>query len=218
MSRITRLLIAASVLAVATPALAPAQYFQLNKEFGTNGTWSGGYQRFFISAQAAVWYLSLNVTRPAFSNALVRQAVNYAIDRPAIAQTSGYGAVIPAEKYLPPQIAGSAEEKVVYPVDAPDLAKAKDLMTQSGVATPITAVLYTCNQPPCPDRAAVIQQNLKAIGINVDRLFSAAFALGCALAAFGGAAGYAMLPLEPTYPFKYLTIILIVLWYLASRS
>ena len=35
-------------------------------------------------------------------------------------------------------------------------------------STPITAVLYTCNQAPCPDRAAIIQQNLKAIGINVD--------------------------------------------------
>jgi len=149
-------------------ALAPAQYFQLNKEFGPQGTWSGGYQRFFITPGAIVSYLALNVSRPAFSNEMVRQAVNYAIDRPAIAQTSGYGAAIPAEKYLPPQIAGSAQEKVVYPVDSPDLAKAKDLMTQSGVSTPINAVLYTCNAAPCPDRAAVIQANLKAIGINVE--------------------------------------------------
>ncbi len=148
-------------------ALAPAQYFQLNKEFGPKGTWSGGYQRFFITPGAIVSYLALNVTRPAFSNPLVRQAVNYAIDRPAISQTSGYGASIPAEKYLPPQIAGSAQEKVVYPVNGPDLTKAKALMQQAGVTTPITAVLYTCNQPPCPDRAAVIQANLKAIGINV---------------------------------------------------
>src|SRR5882724_3218746 len=60
-------------------------------------------------------------------------------------------------------------------------------------------------------RAAVDNRGMaEAIGINVDRLFSAAFALGCALAAFGGAVGYAILPLEPTYPFKYLTIILIV--------
>jgi peptide/nickel transport system substrate-binding protein len=149
-------------------ALSPAQYFQLNKEFGPKGTWSGGYERFFITPGAIVSYMALNVTRPAFANPLVRQAVNYAIDRPAISQTSGYGASIPAEKYLPPQIAGSAEEKVVYPVDGPDLTKAKELMQQAGVTTPITAVLYTCNQPPCPDRAAVIQANLKAIGINVE--------------------------------------------------
>ena len=148
-------------------ALSPAQYFQLNKEFGPNGT-SGGDQRFFITPQAAVSYLALNTTRPAFSNPLVRQAVNYAIDRPAIAQASGYGAATPAEKYLPPQIAGSQQEQVVYPVDSIDLSKAKSLMQQAGVSTPINAVLYDCNQAPCPDRAAIIQQNLKAIGINVE--------------------------------------------------
>ena len=110
----------------------------------------------------------MNTTRPAFSNPLVRQAVNYAIDRPAIAQASGYGATTPAEKYLPPQIAGSQQEQVVYPVDSIDLDKAKSLISQAGVQTPINAVLYTCNQAPCPDRSAIIQQNLKAIGINVE--------------------------------------------------
>jgi branched-chain amino acid transport system permease protein len=50
----------------------------------------------------------------------------------------------------------------------------------------------------------------EAIGINVNRLFSVAFMLGCGLAALGGALGYAILPLEPMYPFKYLTIVLIV--------
>jgi ABC-type oligopeptide transport system substrate-binding subunit len=29
------------------------------------------------------------------------------------------------------------------------------------------AVLYTCNQPPCPERAQLIQANLKEIGIDV---------------------------------------------------
>ena len=150
-----------------SPDALAAQYFQLNKEFGPNGT-SGQPQRFFLTPAASVSYLGLNTTRPAFSNPLVRQAVNYAIDRPAIAQASGYGATTPAEKYLPPQIAGSQDEQVVYPVDSIDLDKAKSLIQQSGVQTPINAVLYTCNQAPCPDRAAIIQQNLKAIGINVD--------------------------------------------------
>jgi branched-chain amino acid transport system permease protein len=60
-------------------------------------------------------------------------------------------------------------------------------------------------------RAAVDNRRMaEAVGVNVDRLFMLAFALGCGLAAFGGAIGYVMLPLEPMYPFKYLTIILIV--------
>jgi branched-chain amino acid transport system permease protein len=60
-------------------------------------------------------------------------------------------------------------------------------------------------------RAAVDNRGMaEAIGINVNRLFSIAFALGCGLAALGGAMGFAILPLEPMYPFKYLTIVLIV--------
>jgi len=60
-------------------------------------------------------------------------------------------------------------------------------------------------------RAAVDNRGkAEAIGINVNRLFSIAFALGCGLAALGGAMGYAIMPLEPMYPFKYLTIVLIV--------
>ena len=50
----------------------------------------------------------------------------------------------------------------------------------------------------------------EATGINVRRLFAATFALGSGLAALGGAIGFAMLPLEPLYPFKYLTLVLII--------
>ena len=60
-------------------------------------------------------------------------------------------------------------------------------------------------------RAAVDNPGMaQAVGINVDRLYMVAFGLGCGLAALGGALGYVILPLEPLYPFKYLTIVLIV--------
>jgi branched-chain amino acid transport system permease protein len=60
-------------------------------------------------------------------------------------------------------------------------------------------------------RAAVDNRGMaEATGIDVGRLFSLAFALGSGLAALGGAVGYAILPLEPMYPFKYLTLVLIV--------
>jgi branched-chain amino acid transport system permease protein len=60
-------------------------------------------------------------------------------------------------------------------------------------------------------RAAVDNRTMtEAIGVNVTRLFSTAFAIGSGLAALGGAIGFPMLPLEPLYPFKYLTLILIV--------
>jgi branched-chain amino acid transport system permease protein len=60
-------------------------------------------------------------------------------------------------------------------------------------------------------RAAVDNRGMaQAIGIDVPRLFSLVFALGCGLAALGGALGFAILPLEPMYPFKYLVLVLIV--------
>jgi len=60
-------------------------------------------------------------------------------------------------------------------------------------------------------RAAVDNRRMaQAIGIDVAGLYSRAFVLGSGLAAFGGAIGYGMLPIEPLYPFKYLTIIMIV--------
>jgi len=146
-------------------AIVPAQNAQLNAQYGPDGT-AGGPQRFFVTPAAVVSYLAMNTARPAFKDELVRQAVNWAINRKEILQPSGYGAGVPADKYLPPQIAGSAQEQTVYPLDSSDLTKAKALMQQAGVSS-MDAVLYTCNQPPCPDRAAVIQNELKQIGINV---------------------------------------------------
>ena len=60
-------------------------------------------------------------------------------------------------------------------------------------------------------RATVDNRSMaQATGINADRLFLAAFALGSGLAALGGALGVGVLPLEPMYPFKYLTLALVV--------
>ena len=60
-------------------------------------------------------------------------------------------------------------------------------------------------------RAAVDNRGMaQAVGINVDKMFSVTFALGSGLAAFGGAIGYQILPLEPQYPFKYLALFLVI--------
>ena len=60
-------------------------------------------------------------------------------------------------------------------------------------------------------RAAVDNRSMaQAIGIDVPRLFSIAFAAGSGLAALGGALGAPLLPLEPLYPFKYLVLVLVI--------
>ena len=50
----------------------------------------------------------------------------------------------------------------------------------------------------------------RGLGINVDRVFSLAFALGSALAGLGGALGVEALGLDPEFPVKYIVYFLIV--------
>jgi len=60
-------------------------------------------------------------------------------------------------------------------------------------------------------RAAVDNRRIaEAIGIRSDRLFTLTFALGCGLAAFGGALGAEILPIRPSYAFDQLNYVLIV--------
>jgi branched-chain amino acid transport system permease protein len=50
----------------------------------------------------------------------------------------------------------------------------------------------------------------RGLGINVDRVFSTAFALGSALAGLGGALGVEALGMDPEFPVKYIVYFLIV--------
>ena len=50
----------------------------------------------------------------------------------------------------------------------------------------------------------------RGVGIDVDRVFVATFALGSALAGLGGALGIEMLGLDPEFPIKYIVYFLIV--------
>jgi branched-chain amino acid transport system permease protein len=60
-------------------------------------------------------------------------------------------------------------------------------------------------------RAAVDNPRMaRAIGMDVNLLFTGTFAAGCALAGFGGVLGADMLPIEPYYALRYLVTFLVV--------
>jgi branched-chain amino acid transport system permease protein len=60
-------------------------------------------------------------------------------------------------------------------------------------------------------RAAVDNPRMaRAVGINVNRLFTTTFVAGCALAGFGGIIGADILPLEPFYALRYLVPFLVI--------
>ena len=104
----------------------------------------------------------MNTSRPLFRDAKLRQAANYAIDRTSVLRQSGAFAGEPTDQYLPPLLQGFKDE-TIYPF-TPDVEKAKELAGEGGQRT---AVLYTCDSPPCPQRAQIVQANLAEIGIKV---------------------------------------------------
>lgn len=124
-----------------------------------------GHQQYFVNPQRALDFLVLNTHRPLFANRNTRQAVNYAIDRAALAQLGNEVSPLPdnpADSYLPPNIPGYANLRI-YPI-TPDLAKARALAAGHQHAT---AVLYTCDHPPCDQQAQIIKTDLAAIGIHL---------------------------------------------------
>jgi peptide/nickel transport system substrate-binding protein len=148
-----------------------AQSFSLNQQYGTGSPAAqSGKQRFYINPEIEVNYYAMNTANKALSNALVRQAVNYAIDRTGMTKQLGYKAGIPTDKYLPPQLPGASVEKSIYPL-VPDLSKAQSLMAQAkaqGVKTPINVLVYsTQGCESCTNRMALLTQELKPLGINI---------------------------------------------------
>jgi ABC-type transport system substrate-binding protein len=109
----------------------------------------------------------LNTHRQLFRDRRLRQAVNYAIDRQALARLGGgYGtAARPTSQYLPPGMPGHSPS-AIYPL-TPDLAKARALASGHGR----TAVLYTCNYAACRQLAQIVSDDLAAIGLRVEVKF-----------------------------------------------
>jgi ABC-type transport system substrate-binding protein len=149
----------------AADGLPPSVQAQLGEKFGPGSPAAkAGHQQYFVNPTLSFRYLALNTTRPLFQNVNLRKAVNYAIDRRALLIQRGAYAGVPWSHYLPGGVPGSPSRQP-YPLNAPNVAKAKSL---AGSSSHGKAVMYTCNQPPCPQQAAIVQSNLKQIGIDVD--------------------------------------------------
>jgi ABC-type transport system substrate-binding protein len=124
-----------------------------------------GRQSYFADPLLLTYFLALNTSRPLFANVNLRRAVNYAIDRTALARLGIVSNRFPSEptdQYLPPGIPGYRDVHI-YPL-TPNVAAARRLAPTQGDR----AVLYTCNTSPCPQSAQIIKTDLKAIGIDVE--------------------------------------------------
>ncbi len=125
-----------------------------------------GHQQFFIDPGPQLDFLALNTHRPLFADRRLRQAVNYAINRTALARLGDAFVPLPehpTDHYLPQGIPGYRNIHI-YPL-TPNLATATQLAQGHPHAT---AVLYTCDIPPCDRQAQIIKTDLAAIGLRVE--------------------------------------------------
>jgi len=141
----------------------------LESKYGQGSTAArAGHQQYFITPANAIRVLYMNTSRPLFSDVRLRRAVNYAIDRTALAaqdqrfsDVDPFNAGSPADDYMPPAIAGAASSHL-YPL-APDLRRARQLAGNVHA----TAIMYTANYSPWLQDAQIISRDLQPLGIDV---------------------------------------------------
>jgi len=80
-----------------------------------------------ITSGKRLIYMGLNVTKPPFDDVLVRQAMNYIVDRESITENVFHGAGLPAYNYLTPNVQPQVESPYTY-----DPQKASTLLAAAG--------------------------------------------------------------------------------------
>jgi tRNA A-37 threonylcarbamoyl transferase component Bud32 len=117
-----------------------------------------GNQQYYPYRAPFLDAIVFNTARPLFRDARLRRAVEYALDRPALA--AAY-ADVPSDAIVPPAVPGFRSGHV-YPVNRPDFATAHRLAARrSG-----HAVIGICGDARLPKLAAIARSDLERIGMT----------------------------------------------------
>jgi len=109
-------------------------------------------------------YIGINLRDPILADQRVRQAIGYAIDRQAIVQYLRRGLATPAIGILPPMSWAFTPDVFTF---AYDPARARALLLDAG-RPHVRLSLKVSNLEFSRLQAAVIQQDLRAVGIDLD--------------------------------------------------
>ena len=122
--------------------------------------------RYFSTPDAAIDYGVFRTDKAPFDNPKLRQAVNFAVDRTQNAKIIG-GALKrePWSQLLSKNLIAD-QPTDLFP-NTPDVDKAKALVAESGVATPIKIELVHFAEDPAPQQAQAIKESLDAVGFDV---------------------------------------------------
>jgi ABC-type transport system substrate-binding protein len=117
-----------------------------------------GKQQYYPYDAPFVDAIVFNTTRPLFRDVRLRRAVNFALDRRALA--AAY-ADAPSDAIVPPALPGFRSGHT-YPVRAPDFAAGRRLAG----ARRRQAVIAICGDPRLPKLAAIVRSDLARIDIR----------------------------------------------------
>lgn len=110
-------------------------------------------------------YISFNVTQKPFDNPKVREAINYAINREALAKVAFAGYATPATGIVPPSIQYSQS----YPLPEYNPAKARELLKEAGYPNGFTTALWSSHNHSTAQKVLQFtQQQLAQVGIKVE--------------------------------------------------
>ena len=144
----------ADYVAEAGPALLPGS--AVAARFGAAGS---ATRRYFRTAMPATDELVFNTEHGPLRDVRVRRAINFALDRPALAAAFGDAAT---DRYLPPMMPGARDDHV-YPLGKPDVTRARSLMHGRRP----TVVLAVCGEPSCLHAGQLIARDLRRLRIHV---------------------------------------------------
>jgi glutathione transport system substrate-binding protein len=109
-----------------------------------------------------IYYVTLNNSKKPFDNKMVRQALNYGVNKDEVLKAADLGQGKIIDSPLAAGVYGYHSAKS-YPYDA---QKAKDLLKQAGLPDGFKSVLWT--SAGAKDRAVAIQGQLQRIGVTVE--------------------------------------------------
>ncbi|MDR0239085.1 MAG: ABC transporter substrate-binding protein [Deltaproteobacteria bacterium] len=110
--------------------------------------------------------LSPDITKPPYDNLLLRKAMDIAIDREGIAKTVYRGYAEPSNGPITAQIKYSKHKTT--PIPKVDVPKAKELLKQAGYPNGLKGTLITPDRSDYMSCVTVIQENLRAIGMEME--------------------------------------------------
>ena len=139
---------------------------------------AAGDERLVIEGAGAINpYIVINTLSPnadgAFANPLVRQALNFAVDKEAVQQILG-GPNLSELAYhiLPPEVPGSED---INPLEVPpggDPERARELLTEAGYPDGLPIKLLYTDEQEGRTLAALLEQVLGESGFDVELVFA----------------------------------------------